>query len=291
MKSHEYLGLYQLFVRGDTTYDRRVSKQDFHSIPVVMPPASQQRAIADFLDRKTAALDELIAKKERLADLALKRSKTRAAECVTRGLDPQACLRQSGIEWLGDIPAHWEVLRTRRVCSLTTGSRDTQDAVPDGTYPFFVRSQTIERINTYSFDGEGVLTAGDGVGSVAKVFHHFVGKFEFHQRMYLYYGFKRVLGRYYYYYLREWLAAVAKAGNAKITVDSLRRPMLMDFPVTVPPLSEQRDIVAHLDSAAAETERVRVKVLQHIDKLREYRQALIAAAVTGQLDVASQEAA
>jgi type I restriction enzyme S subunit len=181
-------------------------------------------------------------------------------------------------------------MRTRRLCSLTTGGRDTQDAVEGGAYPFFVRSDTVERIDTYSFDGEAVLTSGDGVG-VGKIFHHYVGKLEFHQRVYLYYGFKEVLGRFFFHFLREWLGAVVFAGNAKSTVDSLRRPMLLDFPVAVPPVCEQHQIVARLDTLDLNTVRLRQAVEQQRERLREYRQALITAAVTGQLEVVVKEAA
>src|SRR5213596_2856254 len=84
---------------------------------------------------------------------------------------------------LGLLPKEWGLERVREVASITTGKRNTQDRVEDGAFPFFVRSQTVESINSYSFDGEAVLTAGDGVGT-GKVFHYIHGKFDFHQRVY-----------------------------------------------------------------------------------------------------------
>jgi type I restriction enzyme S subunit len=199
-------------------------------------------------------------------------------------MESRACtVFDSGVEWLGVVPATWRVLQTRRVCSLTTGGRDTQDATEDGAYPFFVRSQVVERIDTYSFDGEGVLTAGDGVG-VGKVFHHYVGKLEVHQRVYLYHAFTHVLGRFFFYYLREHLHRVVLAGNAKSTVDSLRRPMLQEFPVVVPPRGQQHAIVAFLDRKTASIDALIVKKERLIELLREKRQALITQAVTKGLD-------
>jgi type I restriction enzyme S subunit len=191
----------------------------------------------------------------------------------------------SGIEWLGGIPAHWRVLQTRRLCELTTGGRDTQDADPDGAYPFFVRSQSVERIGTFSFDGEGVLTSGDGAG-VGKIFHHHVGRLEFHQRVYLYYSFRHVIGRFFFYYLRETLQHVVLAGNAKSTVDSLRRPMLQEFPIAVPPLDEQRAIVTFLDRKTAEIDGLLEKKERLVELLREKRLAVITQAVTKGLDPA-----
>ncbi|WP_437829863.1 restriction endonuclease subunit S [Sorangium sp. So ce1153] len=192
-------------------------------------------------------------------------------------------MKSSGVEWLGSIPSQWQVLQTRRICELTTGGRDTQDANPNAEYPFFVRSQTVERIDTYSFDGEGVLTSGDGAG-VGKIFHHYVGKFEFHQRVYLYHSFRHVAGRFFYYYLREHLHRVVLAGNAKSTVDSLRRPMLQAFPVLVPPLSEQHAIVSFLDRKTAAIDSLIAKKERLIELLQEKRQALITRAVTKGLD-------
>jgi type I restriction enzyme S subunit len=189
----------------------------------------------------------------------------------------------SGVEWIGAIPAHWRVLQTRRVCELTTGGRDTQDADQDAAYPFFVRSQTVERIGTHSFDGEGVLTSGDGAG-VGKIFHHYIGKLEFHQRVYLYHAFRHVTGRFFFYYLREHLALVVLAGNAKSTVDSLRRPMLQEFPVVVPPIPEQRAIVSFLDRKTAAIDALIAKKERLIELLQEKRQALITQAVTKGLD-------
>ena len=79
--------------------------------------------------------------------------------------------KDSGVEWLGEIPSYWNLKKLKYLCKVTTGSRDTVNAVEDGEYPFFVRSQTIERINSVGADCEAVLTAGDGVG-VGKVYHY-----------------------------------------------------------------------------------------------------------------------
>src|SRR5690606_5742417 len=91
---------------------------------------------------------------------------------------------------IGEIPAEWAIKEIGEVVEITTGAKNTQDRIKDGDYPFFVRSQTIERINSYSFNGEAVLTAGDGVGT-GKVFHYINGKFDYHQRVYMISGFSK----------------------------------------------------------------------------------------------------
>ncbi|MCW7556089.1 hypothetical protein NX722_26365 [Endozoicomonas gorgoniicola] len=72
--------------------------------------------------------------------------------------------KDSGVEWLGKIPSNWDAKKLKYLCSVQTGTKDTVNAVEDGQYPFFVRSQTVERINSIGADCEAVLTAGDGVG-------------------------------------------------------------------------------------------------------------------------------
>lgn len=103
---------------------------------------------------------------------------------------------------VGVIPEDWNLDYIENIAHITTGSKNTQDRIQDGQYPFFVRSQTVERINSYSFDGEAVLTAGDGVGT-GKVFHYIDGRFDAHQRVYRISNFRNgTNGFYFFLYLR-----------------------------------------------------------------------------------------
>jgi len=191
--------------------------------------------------------------------------------------------KQSGVEWLGEVPEGWGKSRLRFLCSITTGSKNTEDSDPSGQYPFFVRSNTIERLPTFSFDEEAILTAGDGVG-VAKVFHYFNGKFDVHQRVYVLTRFKNILGNFLFYYFRENLADDVLKLSAKSTVDSLRLPMLQNFPVLIPSFSEQTAIVTFLDCETARIDALIEKKERLITLLEEKRAALISHAVTKGLD-------
>ena len=199
------------------------------------------------------------------------------------GFRPYPHYKPSGIEWLGDVPAHWEVRRLRSLANIATGGQDTINQQDDGKYPFFVRSQTVERIDTWSFDGEAVLTAGDGVG-VGKVFHYVNGKFDYHQRVYKFSDFSAVSGKFFFHYFRALLRFEVLQGTAKSTVDSLRLPMLQNFPVALPPLSEQTAIVRYLDQADEHIRRYVSSRERLIELLEEYRQAVIHHAVTRGLD-------
>ena len=122
--------------------------------------------------------------------------------------------KPSGIDWIGEIPSHWELLRMRFLCDMITGDKDTVNKVDDGNYPFYVRSPQIERINSYSFDGEAVLMAGYGVGA-GKVVHYANGKFDFHQRVYNFHNFKGIKGILLYYYLKTLFKYKIEEGGAK----------------------------------------------------------------------------
>ena len=98
----------------------------------------------------------------------------------------------------GVIPEDWDVDYIEDVALVATGSKNTQDRIEDGQYPFFVRSQTGERINSYSFDSEAVLTAGDGVGT-RKVVHYVNGRFDVHQRVYRISNFSERIDGYFFY--------------------------------------------------------------------------------------------
>ena len=142
----------------------------------------------------------------------------------------------------------------------------------------------MEKIDSWSCDGEAVLTAGDGVG-VGKVFHYINGKFDFHQRVYKFSNFRNVIGKFFFHYFRAMLRFEVLQGTAKSTVDSLRLPMLQNLPVCLPPLPEQTAIVAHLDQATAAIDTAIDTARRQVELMREYRASLMAHVVTGKLDV------
>ena len=129
------------------------------------------------------------------------------------------------------------------------------------------------------------MTPGDGQGVTGKVFHYFDGKFEAHQRVYVFTGFTEVTGWYFYYFLSTFLRPVALAGSNTVTMESIRRPLLTNFKVAVPPVDEQQRITAYLDDQTAKIDTTIAETERFIELSRERRSALITAAVTGQIDV------
>ncbi len=220
-----------------------IKPDEFFSVEFPIPPQlAEQERIADCL----TLLDDLVAAHGRKMD---------SLRAHRRGL-----LRDL-------IPSDGETVPTRRfprfrrrgawrpecvdsVAEVTTGDKDTQDKDDDGLFPFFVRSQEIQRINSYSYDGEAVLTSGDGVG-VGHDFHYVNGRFDFHQRVYCLYNFRSdVSARFFYLYFAERFGARVRRMSAKNSVDSVRRAMITEMPVAMPELDEQNviaDTVFELD--------------------------------------------
>lgn len=175
--------------------------------------------------------------------------------------------------WLAELPNGWQEIALRYLARIETGSRDTVDAVPGGEYPFIIRSQTPLEIDTYSYDTEAVLTAGDG--AVGEIFHHINGRFEVHQRVYVMHDFHGLDGRYFYYYFSSEFGQTVAYGGAQSTVASLRRPMFTGFPVAVPPLEVQRAIADYLDRETAQIDAFIAKNEELITLLTERRAAVI----------------
>jgi type I restriction enzyme S subunit len=134
------------------------------------------------------------------------------------------------------------------------------------------------------------MTPGDGQGGTGKVFHYFDGKFEAHQRVYVFKDFIGVLGRYFYFYLSAFLGPVALAGSNTVTMESLRRPVLADFAVALPPTEEQDEIVAYLDEQTVKIDSLIAEAEKVIELARERRSALVTSAVIGQIDVGAEVA-
>jgi type I restriction enzyme S subunit len=144
----------------------------------------------------------------------------------------------------------WTETPVKDLMKIETGSRNTEDKIDDGQYPFFVRSQTVERIDNFHYDCEAVLTAGDGVGT-GKVFHYINGKFDAHQRVYVMSQFKNVLGKYFYYWFSQNFYAEVAKYTAKTSVDSVRRQMIAGMIMPIPSFPEQEKIVSVLSDVDA----------------------------------------
>jgi type I restriction enzyme S subunit len=218
----------------------------FSDLKIPLPPVSEQRAIAGALsdvDALLGALDQLIAKKHDLK---------------------QAAMQQllSGQTRLPGFHGEWAVKRLGDIAYIKTGSRNNEDKVADGQYPFFVRSENVERINSYSHDCEAILIPGEG--RIGSIFHYIHGRFDVHQRVYAITQFKpEISARFVHFYLSKNFGAWAMQNTVKATVDSLRLPTFQTFEMNLPPiLAEQTaiaEVLSDMDSELAALEQRRAK--------------------------------
>jgi len=173
----------------------------------------------------------------------------------------------------------WEVKRLGDVARVATGGRNNQDKDPMGEYPFFVRSDTVERIRSFSYDCEAILVPGEG--RIGEIFHYINGRFDVHQRVYCISAFsEETSGRFIYFVLRQFFGAHAMINTVKATVDSLRRPTFTGFEFRCPPsFSEQQAIAAVLSDMDAEIQTLESRLA----KARAVKEGMMQNLLTGRV--------
>lgn len=205
---------------------------DLKEVNLLYPKLDEQVKIGSFFKK----LDVSIALHQRKLDL-LKETK----KGFLQKMFPKNGAKVPEIRFPG-FTEDWEQRKLGELTKIKTGSSDLQDADAKGIYPFFVRSEIIERSNRYIFDGEAILIPGEG--RLGEIYHYINGKFDFHQRVYKISDFQYsdTDGKYILYYMQKYFKKHAMKYTVKATVDSLRLPMLTEFDIKIPSLDEQRAI-------------------------------------------------
>lgn len=259
---------------------RNIKYEDFANSILAIPPIEEQKSIAAYLNEKIGCIDSVISE----ANVSIEEYKSWKAsiiyEAVTKGLDPNVEMKDSGVDIIGSMPASWKLCRLKYLCDIMTGNQDTQDADENGIYPFYVRSPNIQRSNKYTFEGEGVLMAGDGAGA-GRVFHHAFGKYAIHQRVYCLHNFKNVNVEYFLYFISELFKKVMDKGSVQSTVPSIRLPMIQDFLFCIPSEGEQDQIVKLLNNRCASINSIISEKEALVSDLESYKKSLIFEVVTG----------
>jgi type I restriction enzyme, S subunit len=225
------------------------------------PPIPEQRAIATALcdvDGLLGGLDRLIAKKRDLKQAAMQQLLT-------------------GQTRLPGFHGEWEVKRLGEIAHIKTGSRNNENKVEDGQYPFFVRSEVVERINSYSHDCEAILVPGEG--RIGDIFHYINGRFDVHQRVYAITKFvPGISGRFIHFYLAKNFGAWAMQNTVKATVDSLRLPTFQTFEMHLPPTEAEQIAIA---TVLSEMDGELAVLEQRREKTRALKQAMMQELLTG----------
>ena len=235
---------------------KQVSFDDFGDMVLHYPPVNEQEKIAEIL----AGQDRVIALKEKLLAEKQKQKKYLMQQLLT------------GKKRFLGFSGEWKKIFLDKLAQISTGNKNTQDQVMNGNYPFFIRSDEICRINSYSYDGEAILIPGEG--KIGEIFHYIKGKFDYHQRVYKISDFV-CNGKYIFYYLQAFFKKRALSMSAKATVDSLRREMLTDMEINLPSQKEQTAIAEILSTADNEIELLKKDIEQEKLKKKSLMQLLL----------------
>ena len=218
-----------------------VTPDTLKSIKLPVPPLEVQREIVRILDNFTFLTAELA------AELAARQKQYEYYRDLLLTFKPNESTilneRTNELELSGAI--RW--MKLGDIADIGTGNGNTNEGLDTGKYPFFVRSQDIKYKNEYDFDETAIITSGDGVG-VGKIFHFVSGKYALHQRAYrVHITSDNVLPKYFFYYFKNSFLTYISKASFHSSVTSIRRPMMINFPVPVPPLVVQQRIVDILD--------------------------------------------
>lgn len=268
----------------------------------LVPPIDEQRAIAAFLDCETARIDALIEKKRRQIELLNEKRAALISHVVTKGLDPNAPMKDSGIAWLGDMPRHWNVLRLKYISSIndevlseTTDPDYELHYVDIGSVDALSGIQKKELMRFEAAPSRARRRVKDGdviISTVRTYLRAIVPIMRMEENLIVSTGFavirprKHLNSKFAAYALRApYFVDGVVARSVGVSYPAVNTGDIACLRVIVPPSSEQHAIVEFLDREMERIDTLAVKVRDSIDLLREYRTALISAAVTGQINV------
>lgn len=278
----------------------------FNEFKFPLPTIKEQTAIANYLDQKTTQIDDLIAKKERLIQLLEEERTAIINQAVTKGLDPTVPMKDSGIEWLGEIPAHWGVKRMNFISTkIGDGLHGTPNYVEVSVFPFingnnigegeiiitdrtkFVSEEEYKR-NQKTFTPNTLLMSINGtIGNLA----YYNGESIMLGKSVAYINLESNVNKeFIYYYLKSEIAKdyinMELSGS---TIKNLSLYSINKTPIPNPAKLEQIEIVNFIKTKLLEIEKIISKTQQEIELLKEYKTALISEVVTGKVDVREEK--
>ncbi len=311
LHSHLYSGRVNFRSIKQTTGIQNLDSQAYLDESITYPPLDEQQAIARFLDFKTAQIDALIAKKKTLLDKLAEKRTALISHAVTKGLDLSVAMKDSGVAWLGEVPAHWTIMRARYASTfVTSGSRGWAEYYSDSG-SVFLRITNISRdsvdlllhdiqrvLPPESSEGERTATqSGDvlvsitaDLGSVAVIPNGFESAYVSQHLALVRPNGDRIFGRWmaYQFFSASGQAQLTGSGYGGTKIQ-LGLGDVKDVWLALPPTGEQEEICTWIGAEVEKLKRQSDSIHDVILRLREYRSALITNAVTGKIDVRNFE--
>ena len=300
LQSDEFWTWFKLKNAGNSTIVH-LYQGDFAEFSYTFPMVEEQKAIANYLDAQCSKLDSIIADLEKQIDTLQKYKKSLITETVTKGLDKSVPMKDSGIEWIGKIPTHWSINRTRYIAKLCSGATPSKDNISywEGDIPWVssqeVKSDVIfdtslhiseEAINSCSTrllpKGTMVMVVRSGILQhtipvallgVPATINQDIKAFEFNNS---------VIPAYFKYYIQgENDALLSILMKDKTTVESIDNNLLLSLKIMVPPIDEQKDIVNFLDKRCMHIDGIRQDKQNQLEAIKKHKESLIYEYVTG----------
>jgi type I restriction enzyme S subunit len=284
-----YAQLFKQHSTGIIDSRLRLYPEKFLSLFVHVPPYQEQQTIANFLDHKTSEVDNLIADKEKLITLLQEYRQSVISEAVTKGLNPNVKMKDSGIEWIGEIPEHWSLSKVKYLTRCLDGKRvplsSEERGSMQGEVPYWGANTIIDYVNDWILDGEFILLGEDGApffDRLRDVAFLSIGKIWPNNHVHVLSVMKQTEARF----LVHCLNIVNYRDYIKgSTRDKLVQSEMNNIIVQLPPFKEQQAIADYLDQKTFEIDTLISGVQDSIAQLKTYRQSLISEAVTGKIDV------
>ena len=275
---HSMLFNYEKY-KSETTLPS-MTQTDYGNMYIPIPPLAEQEAIAAWLDEKCGEIDAAIAKVDREIELIDELKQSEISRVVTRGLNSDAPLRPSGIDWIGDIPEHWIIAPFKRSLKINNGC-DYKHIVSEEGYPVIGSGGQFAFASDYLYDGEVLLLGRKGTIDRPM---HYIGKFWTVDTMFYAIPNNNVCCKYMYY---QALGFPFDYYSTATALPSMAASDLANNPIIVPPLPEQQAIADYLDKKCADIDGLKAKLSKKRETLTELRQSIISEAVTGKRRVAA----
>ena len=284
---------------------------ELNKMPVVLPSEDEQKRIVAFLNTETTRIDNLITKQEKLIELLEEQRKSIISHAVTKGLNPDAPMKDSGVEWLGDVPEHWTVLKNRHIFNFSKGLSITKENLQESGIPCVSYGEVHSKfgfefnpeIDDMKFVSEEylktskncLLNSGDFIFADTSEDFEGSGNFSYlNSNSQVFAGYHTVIARLKSKQKPRFFAYIFDSNAHRkqiqtqvkgIKVFSITQGILKDIYSWLPPVHEQDLIVEYLDNECKKISLLKAKQIELIEKLKEYRSSIISHAVTGKIDV------
>ncbi|OWP86717.1 hypothetical protein BWK60_07410 [Flavobacterium covae] len=266
-----------------------INGEKYANLPLPIPSLEQQNKIVNYLDREIAKIDALIENKTKLIALLEEKKKAVINQAVTKGLDTTVAMKDSGIEWLGEIPEHWHITKMKYVLSSLNNIRiplsaEVRGLMVERTYDYYGASGIIDKVEDYLFEEPLLLIGEDGANLVtrsSRLVFIARGKYWVNNHAHI---LKPIYGVLEYYCelleIYDYTLWVSGSAQPKLTSEAL-----LNIPIIVPPDREQKLIADFLNKVSFEHNKLSNKILTSIELLKEKRTTIISAAINGEIEL------